>query len=202
MALHAVDMERAGLRAAAADLDAVAEHFDIRRLAEHAMIEFLAALRAPLQQLDGAVDRNVLFVAGDQKRDRAFGLAAIVFQIVEHRGDAAGDAALHVDRAAAIEETVLHFARERAERPCGFVTGRHHVGMAGKGDVRRFRADAGVEVVDIGGAGLAEGDAMHLEAGVFQQTFEDAERAGIGRGDRWAADEVAGNGNGVIHTPA
>ena len=47
VALHAVDIERAGLRAAAADLDAVAEHFDIGRLAEHAMVEFLAALGAP-----------------------------------------------------------------------------------------------------------------------------------------------------------
>src|SRR5437879_13910751 len=43
---------------------------------------------------------------------------------------------------------------------------------------------------------------MHLEAGVFQKALEDAERAGIGRSDRRAADEVAGNGNGVIHTPA
>ena len=44
VALHAVDIERAGLRAAAADLDAVAEHLDIGGLAEHAMVEFLAAL--------------------------------------------------------------------------------------------------------------------------------------------------------------
>jgi hypothetical protein len=43
---------------------------------------------------------------------------------------------------------------------------------------------------------------MHLEAGVLQKTFEDAERTGIGGGDRGAADEVAGDGNGVIHTPA
>jgi hypothetical protein len=101
-------------------------------LAEHAMIEFLAALGAPLQQLDGAVDGNVFLVAGDQKRNRAFWLAAIVGEILQHRGDAAGDAALHVDRAAAIEETVLHLAGERAERPCGFVAGRHHVGMPAK----------------------------------------------------------------------
>jgi hypothetical protein len=43
---------------------------------------------------------------------------------------------------------------------------------------------------------------VHLEAGVFQQALEDAERSGIGGSDRRAADEVAGNGNGVIHTPA
>ena len=166
------------------------------------MVEFLAALGAPFQQLDGAVDGDVLFVAGDQERDRTLRLAAIVGEILQHGGDAAGDAALHVDRAAAIEEAVLHFARERAVRPCGFVAGRHHVGMSGKGDVRRAVADAGVEIVDVGCAGLAEGDAVHLEAGVLQQTLEDAERTGIGGGDRRAADEVAGDGNGVVHSPA
>ena len=71
VALHAVDIERAGLRAAAADLDAVAERLDIGGLAEHAMVEFLAARRRPLQQLDGAVDGDVFLVAGDQERDRA-----------------------------------------------------------------------------------------------------------------------------------
>ena len=51
------------------------------------------------------------------------------------------------------------------------VARRHHVGMAGKGDVRRRVADAGIEIVDVGGAGFAEGDAMHLEAGGLQECF-------------------------------
>ena len=63
-------------------------------------------------------------------------------------------------------------------------------------------ADAGIEIVDIGGAGLAEGDAMHLEAGGFQDIFEHAERAGIGRGYRGAAQQVAGDGEGISHAPA
>ena len=63
-------------------------------------------------------------------------------------------------------------------------------------------ADAGIEVVDIGGAGLAEGDAMHLEAGALQEIFEHAERAGIGGRNGGAADEVAGNGDSIIHAPA
>ena len=168
MALCAVDNKRAGLRAAAADLDAVADLLDIARLAEHAVIEFLATLRRPFQQLDGAVDRDVFFVAGDQERDRALRLAAIGLEIIEHRGDAAGDAALHVDGAAAVEIAVLDVAGERAVGPGALVARRHHVGMAGESDVRRAGADAGIEVVDIGGAGFAEGDAMHLEAGGLQ----------------------------------
>ena len=59
------------------------------------------------------------------------------------------------------------------------------------------RADAGIEIVDVGGARLAEGDAMHLEAGAFQDVLEHAERAGIRRGHRRAAQQIAGDGEGV-----
>ncbi len=117
------------------------------------MVEFLAARRRPLQQLDGAVHRNVFLVAGDQERDRACAvrarLAAMGGEIVEHRRDAAGNAALHVDGAAAVEKAVLHLARERAMAPCALIARRHDVGMPGKGDVRGGVADAGIEVVDI-----------------------------------------------------
>ena len=75
MALLAGDDQMAVERAAAADLDGVAERFDIARLAQDAVIEFLAALGRPLQQLGRAVDRDAFLVAGDQERDRAlFGL--------------------------------------------------------------------------------------------------------------------------------
>src|SRR5258705_11544069 len=123
-------------------------------------------------------------------------------EIIEHRRDAAGNAALHVDGAAAVEKPVLDFARERAMAPCALIARRHHIGMAGKGDVRGSVADAGIEVFDIGSAGFSEGDAMHLEAGAFKDIFEYAKRAGIGRGYGGAADEIAGNGEGVSHAPA
>src|SRR5664279_5297729 len=104
--------------AAAADLDAIPQHLDIAGLAEHAVVEFLAARRYPLQQFYGAVDGDVFLVAGDQERDRAVAvfarLAAVIGKILQHRGDAAGDAALHVDGAAAKEIAVLDVARERA----------------------------------------------------------------------------------------
>jgi hypothetical protein len=163
---------------------------------------FSSPRRSPLQQLDRAVDGDVLLVAGDQERDRAFRLSPVVSEIIQHRRHAAGDAALHVHRAAAVENAVLHLARERAMAPGALIARRHHVGMPGKGDVRRLAADPCIEIVDIGGAGLAESDAMHLEAGVFQDVFEYAQRAGIRRGYRRAADEIAGNGEGVSHAPA
>jgi hypothetical protein len=56
-----------------------------------------------------------------------------------------------------------------------------------------------IEIVDIGGAGLTEGDAMHLEAGCLQDIFENAERAGIRRGYGRAADQIAGDGDSICH---
>src|ERR1043166_863600 len=105
VALNAVGNERSGQRAAPADLDAVAKLLDIARLAQHAMIEFFAARRRPLQQLYGAVDGVAFLIPGDQERDRALRRAAIGSEIVERGSYAAGNAALHVDRAAAVERS-------------------------------------------------------------------------------------------------
>ena len=84
VALPAGDDQRAVERAAPAGLDGVAEYFHIARLAEDAVVELFAALGRPLQQLDGAVDRDALLVAGDEQRDRAaLRLAAVRRQIIE-----------------------------------------------------------------------------------------------------------------------
>jgi hypothetical protein len=40
---------------------------------------------------------------------------------------------------------------------------------------------------------------MHLEAGAFKDIFQNTKRAGVGRRYGWAADEIAGNREGVIH---
>ena len=40
---------------------------------------------------------------------------------------------------------------------------------------------------------------MDLEASRLQEILEHRERAGIGRRDRRAAHQIAGNGNGVDH---
>src|ERR1700752_207352 len=93
MALLAFNIKRARLRAAAADLDAVAQLLLVGGFAQHAMIEFFATRRDPLQQLDRAVDGDVFLVAGDQERDRALRLAATVGKILQDSRDAAGNAA-------------------------------------------------------------------------------------------------------------
>src|SRR6266702_55037 len=121
--------------------------------------------------------------------------------MLQHRGDRAGDATLHVDRAAAVQKTVLHFARERTDAPGALVAGRHHVGVAGEGDVRAVSADPRIEIVDVGSACFRERHAVTSEAGCDKRFFEHAQRAGVGRCYRGAADEVAGNGQGIDHAP-
>jgi len=106
---------------------------------------------------------------------------------------------IHVHSAAAIEKAVFDIARERAVAPGALIPGRHHVGMAAKRDVRSGAADPGIKVVDIGRAGFAKGDAMHFEAGGAENFFDNAQCARIGRGYRRAAQEIAGNGEGVGH---
>src|SRR5215469_4873293 len=129
MALAAGDDQGAVERTAASDLDRVANDFEIARFAENAMIEALAAVTRPLEKLDRAVDRNALLIAGDEERDRAFRFAAVRFQIVKRGGDKAGNAALHVDRAAAIQALLGNHLGKWRMRPRAFVTRRDDVGV-------------------------------------------------------------------------
>ena len=140
------------------------------------MVEFFATRGCPLQELDRAVDRYVFLVARDQERDRSIavmsGLAAMVCKVLQYSRDAAGDAALHVDGAAAIQIAVLNVARERAVAPRAFLAWGHNVGVAGKGDVGSRGADPCKQVIDIGGAGFTECDAVHLKARAFEDIFQ------------------------------
>src|SRR6516162_5573910 len=129
MALAAGDDQGAVERTAASDLDRVANDLEIARFAENAMIEALAAVTRPLEKLDRAVDRNALLIAGDEERDRAFRFAAVRFQIVKRGGDKAGNAALHVDGAAAIQALLGNLPGKWRMRPRAFVTRRDDVGV-------------------------------------------------------------------------
>src|SRR5262249_61578044 len=115
--LAAGDNQGAVERAAASGLDRVTNDLEIARFAEDAMIEALAAVSRPFEKLDRAVDRNALLIAGDEQRDRAFRLAAVRFQIVKRGGDKAGNAALHIDGAAAIQAVLDKLPRQKRMRP-------------------------------------------------------------------------------------
>ena len=61
---------------------------------------------------------------------------AVLFEMARHRRDEAGDAALHVDCAAAVELAVCDLRREGRMRPGRLVARRHDVGVAGKHQMR------------------------------------------------------------------
>ncbi len=81
-------------------------------------------------------------------------------------------------------------------RPGLLVAGRHDVGMAGEHQVRRRRADAGIEIFHVVRARLVERHAMHGEASGLQGGFEERERAAFRRRHRAAAQQIAGKGEG------
>src|SRR5439155_10633473 len=189
--------QRAVDRAAAPDLDGVAKLGGVGRLAQEAMVEFFAALGRPLQQLHGAVDRDAFLIAGDEERDRACRLPAAGAEVIEARRHRASDGALHVDGAAAVERAVENLAGEGRMRPAGSVARGDHIGVAGEHEVRGAAADAGIEIVDRIGARFDENHAMGGKARALQETFEHAERAGLRRRHRGAAQEFTGKRNGV-----
>ncbi len=126
-----------------------------------------------------------------------FGWPPLRGEMIERGGHRAGDAALHVHGAASEQETVLGLAGERRLRPRRLVARRHHIGVAGEDDMRRAGSDARIEVVDVGGARFAEGDAMGGKARCFQHGIDHPQRAGIGRRHRGATNQVTGQGNGI-----
>ena len=199
--LLAVHDEMPGQRPAPADLDHVAERVRVGRLAEDAMVEALAALIGPLQELDRAVHGRSLLVAGDEETDRA-GEVRRRLEKGERRRHHAGDAALHVDGAAPEQFAVLDDGGERIVPPAARIAGRHHVGVAGEEKVRTADAEAGVEIVDVRRAGLGEDGPMHLEAGIAQHLPDEGERAAFRRRDGGAADQRLGEGEGGMRRAA
>ena len=198
MALAARDNQRAVERTAAAGLDGVAEHRDIARLAQDAVIENLTTLGRPFQQLYRAVDRDAFLVAGDEQRERAFfRLAAVGGKMLERSGDETSDAALHIDCAAPIKRVARDVTAERRMPPCRLVARRHHVGVPGEHQIRPCVADAGIKVVDRRGAGLGEGGTMHGKSRLRECLLQISERPALCRRHRPAADEIAGNRDGI-----
>ena len=171
---------------------------DIARLAENAVVESLAALGRPLQQLDRAVDGDAFLVAGDQERDRALlRLAAVGGEMIERGGERAGDAALHVDRAAAKEFAVGDLAGEGRMRPGRLVARRHHIGVAGEHQMRRGRCRCGHRGFRRPACRLAERHALHGKAGAARISCETGQRAAFGRRHRRAAQKLCRDCNRI-----
>ena len=88
-------------------------------------------------------------------------------------GDEGGDPALHVDRAAAVEQAAAHLGRERVARPA--LARRHHVEMAGEGEMRRAGAARREQILDRPVRRLAGDEAVDREAERRQRRLEHVE---------------------------
>ena len=177
-------MSRPGQRAAAADLDGVAEFLFARRLADDAPVDLLAALAQRLDHLLGAVDRRAFLVAGDQVGDRALVLRVRLHEIFGG-GDHGGQRALHVGGAAAKQQAVAHRGLERIALPFFERAGGHHVGVSGEAQHRTALAARRPEIVHV-----AITQVFDLETGRREPAGHDFLATLVGGGHGIAPDEI------------
>src|SRR6185437_10202133 len=126
------------------------------RLADDAGIERLAARRRPVEQLARAVDPRPLLVAGDEQADRAAEITPAPGDEARRRRGEAGDRALHVGGAAAVQRVATHGPAEGITGPGLAVARRHHVHMPGEAEIAARIAEPRIEVQHRLGARLAE----------------------------------------------
>ncbi len=135
MALHALDGQRSGQRAAPAVLDHVAEPVDRRRLADDAVIDALARGTELLDNLDRSVDGRALFVGREKESDRAPGIGMRGDESLDG-GDERRERTFHVGRAPTVQPTVTFGRGKRVRLPGGERACRHDVRVAGEAHER------------------------------------------------------------------
>ena len=107
------------------------------------------------------------------------------------RSNETGYAALHVHCAAAEELARPDFAREWRQAPCGFRPRGHHIGVACKHQMRAFRSQPRIEVLDIWCARFAEDRALDGKSERLKHRLQGGECAALIGRNRRAANEVA-----------
>ena len=127
MTLFAADHQHAVERAAAADLDGVPNRNRVAGLSQNAMVEAVAPLARPFQELDCAIHRNALLIAGDEERDGAHGGAGTGSKMIERCRDGAGNRPFHIDCPATVKNVPGDLAGEWQMRPSGCIARWHHV---------------------------------------------------------------------------
>ena len=181
VALNAGNVDPHVDRAAAADLDRVAEPVDRGRLADQDHVGADLPLVQPVDDPRRAVGGIAFLVAGDQQRQRALGLSD-----PRDGGDEGGDRALHVVGAAADQPAVDDLACERVDAPA--FAGRDHVEVAGEAEMRRARAADRHHVLGRPVGRLAHHPAVHGEAERRQRRLEHVEHLARCGGDAGAVD--------------
>src|SRR5262245_51307904 len=111
------------------------------------MVEPLSLLLHPRQHLGRAVDSGSFFVAGDEKADRAVELAAARLDVIERRRGEAGNRALHVRGAPAIEHPVADLGSKGRVAPQRGIARWDDIDMAREAKMRRPLAETRIEIV-------------------------------------------------------
>src|SRR5262245_38037780 len=132
------------------------------------MLEDFSPFGRPFEKLHRSVYRDALLVTRDQERDRSFWAPAVCGEVIERRGQRTGDRPLHVNGAAAVERAVGELAGRWRLRPVRLFTWRQNIDVAGESKVRACRTDARIEVFNVRGPGLREGNAVHIKPRGFE----------------------------------
>ena len=139
-------------------------------------------------QRAGAVDGIALLVAGDEQAERArLGICPGACD----GGDKGGDGALHVHRAASIEQLSAPLRAEGVAGPA--LAWRHHVEMAGEGDMfaRAARAHR-QQILDRGILAVPIEEALHCETKRDEHRLQAIEHSARRRRDGGAGDQRLG----------
>src|SRR5262245_44990249 len=112
----------------------------------------------------------------------------------------AGDPTFHIDRATTVHFAAGNFAGKWRILPCFFVARRHHVGVTREYQIGPVGTDAGVKIFHGVVAGFSKRHAMNGEASLLEQAFKERQRSAFDRRDCPAAQELAGNDDGLDGT--
>ena len=192
VAFRAFDLQPEIGRAAAADLDRVAQPLGRSRLADQAQIGHRTACPHVVDQRQGAVFRRAFLVAGDDEADRAGRLRNF-----GDSGDHRRNRPLHIDRAAPVQQRAAPLGEEGPRSPA--LAGRDDIDVAGKGEMAAaFGPFAdGKEVFHRPVGRLAGDRAVHGKAERGEARFKAIEHQARGRRDAGAGDQRFGQFNRV-----
>src|ERR1017187_8645811 len=181
MTLHAVHRQAPRQRAAATDLDGIADAVLAGGLTDDAPVDALAALAQRFDHTLGAVDRRAFLVAGNQKGECAT-VVGIRSDEILGGGDHGRESAFHVRGPAAVEQTVADRGLERIRVPFFERSGRNHVRMSGETQHRAGMAVSRPEIVDVAVAQLLDpkADARQSAGQEFLATLVGGRHGGAG----------------------
>ena len=190
MALRARDGNPHVHRTATADFHHVAQAVDAGRFADEAIIRDAIACLHMGDQCPCAVDGRPFFVARDDQADRACILGDVM-----QRSNKGGDAALHIDSAASMQQIALNLWHKRVASPA--IAGRHDIDVTSKRKVLSACRTNGEQIFNrraMCGVGIvfARNKAFDGKAQRNKHIFKRVKNRASGRCDAFASDQSLG----------